>query len=558
MSGVIYLRLANGGLRFCLDQAGYSYLTPGNMMDFLLRPWTAAVLLGIGALTLLLVTVEIGGLVTIYSGTAYSLRPGLPGVIAAAVKRTLEQLRRRNFRLFGAAAVWALLIHLFYLVRAVTHARPFLFIMRELEGSRLARYGAALGLAACLIWALPLVFVFHECMLEKRGWKNGTDCSRRLWAAGWRQTAGCLLLIHAAVVGGAVLLYLAAVTLAVFLADPFIAGDLELAFLMEASRRIEAAVAFLAIIASMAAHFAAVSVLRADLKGETLPCRKPQRETGTENPALFLILLVLLAAGCLFDAAYNGNYFGRAVSVETTITAHRGSSLQEPENTLAAVRAAMEQMADRVEIDVQETADGVLVVYHDRNLNRLTGRNRRIQDMTYEELEEIRIGNERIPSLEQVMNLAKGQIDLNIELKNTGNDSRMPEKVLELIRRYDMMSQCVVSSVNRSYLERLKELDEEIQTGYVVSAAYGRPYDDEAIDFLSIRSDFVTAGLVQAAHEAGRMVCAWTVNDRMELERLRALNVDDVITDDPVLAREVLFREEVGTTVVQYLRMLLK
>ena len=95
------------------------------------------------------------------------------------------------------------------------------------------------------------------------------------------------------------------------------------------------------------------------------------------------------------------------------------------------------------------------------------------------------------------------------------------------------------------------------ETGGILSAVYGEDYMDEDVDVLSIRSGFVTAKLIASAREAGKSVHAWTVNEKRELERMRLLGVDNVITDRPVLAREILYREEAPQNLLEYLRMAL-
>ena len=108
---------------------------------------------------------------------------------------------------------------------------------------------------------------------------------------------------------------------------------------------------------------------------------------------------------CLFDIVYNGNSIRKSVIVQTGITAHRGGA-ETPENTMAAIMAAVEQMADRVEIDVQETADGFAVLCHDDTLKRVAFLNKKVSDLTLEELQTLDVGSwyssefsqERIPT----------------------------------------------------------------------------------------------------------------------------------------------------------------
>ena len=121
-----------------------------------------------------------------------------------------------------------------------------------------------------------------------------------------------------------------------------------------------------------------------------------------------------------------------------------------------------------------------------------------------------------------------------------------------------MEEQCVISSVRLSYLQRVKEACPELRTGYILPAAYGRYYENEYVDFISIRSSLVTRRLVEAAHEAGRAVHVWTVNSRADLEAMRLLGVDNLITDYPARAREILYEETAPGTLLDYLWMQLR
>lgn len=233
---------------------------------------------------------------------------------------------------------------------------------------------------------------------------------------------------------------------------------------------------------------------------------------------------------------------------------------------MAAMELAVENMADFVEIDVQETADGVVVLGHDSTLKRVAGVNRTIGSYTLKDLQDLDVGKwfsrefegERIPTLTEVMDYCKGRIKMNIEIKNLGKDSPLPDKVVQLITDHQMKEQCVVTSTRLSYLSRVKELDPDIRTGYIISAAYGDYYSDDDVDFISIRSSFVSGKLVEATHEKGKAIHAWTVNNKSEMERMKMLGVDNIITDYPVLAREIVYRERATETLFEYLRLVLK
>lgn len=118
--------------------------------------------------------------------------------------------------------------------------------------------------------------------------------------------------------------------------------------------------------------------------------------------------------------------------------------------------------------------------------------------------------------------------------------------------------QCVVTSTSYSYLKRVKKAVPDIYTGYIVSAAYGSYYKDESIDFISMLSSSVNQKLIDEAHESGKAVHVWTVNRKSEMERMKILGADNVITDNPLMAREVLFGEKNTENLLARIREMLK
>ena len=126
------------------------------------------------------------------------------------------------------------------------------------------------------------------------------------------------------------------------------------------------------------------------------------------------------------------------------------------------------------------------------------------------------------------MRSARGGLSSILSLRIWGRIAALPEKTAEIIREWGMEEQCVISSVRLSYLERVKAVCPELKTGLILPAAYGRYYEDENVDFISIRSSLVNRRLVEAAHEAGRAVHVWTVNRPAELKSMALLGVDNL------------------------------
>lgn len=237
---------------------------------------------------------------------------------------------------------------------------------------------------------------------------------------------------------------------------------------------------------------------------------------------------------------------------DPVITYHRGYSSRAPENTMAAFEAALEDGCPRIELDVQMTADGVAVVTHDTSLRRCTGCNANIYDLPYVQVQQLDAGRwfhrqftgSYIPTLEEVLALCKGKAELNIEIKPSTFTPTLEAETVRLIHAYDYGADCVVTSQSYETLCKVKELDPDITTGYILALGVGTYYDLPAADFFSVESTFITAGMVQQIHLRGKTISAWTINRQQDAEKLLQLGVDDLITDKPEIIAPLLARDK--------------
>jgi glycerophosphoryl diester phosphodiesterase len=279
-------------------------------------------------------------------------------------------------------------------------------------------------------------------------------------------------------------------------------------------------------------------------------------------------IIALLVAGVfnLYISIYNDSYYLTQALAGIIISSHRGNSHLAPENTIPALESAILAESDYAEIDIQQSKDGTLVLHHDKSLQRTAGVNEFIWELTDEQLNKLDVGswfsldylNTRIPTLEEVLIHCKDRIMLNIEIKITGKENALEENLVNLLEEYHFENQCVISSSNYNTLRKVKKLNDDIHTGLILSAVYGNFFDKEYIDFFSIRYNFVNKEVVTSAHRVGKEVHVWTVNSAREMERMKSLNVDAIITNKPSLAREVLYRDDTNDSFLQLLRKMLK
>lgn len=247
---------------------------------------------------------------------------------------------------------------------------------------------------------------------------------------------------------------------------------------------------------------------------------------------------------------------------DTLIIAHRGYQKNAVENSKESVREAVKAGADAVEIDIQETKDGKFAVIHDFNLKRLAGKNRKVSDMTMEELANIEIeqnGNTaNIPSLEEIIKLARRyNIRLLIEVKPHGKESADMEKnLVDLLKRYRIDNKVMVQSLDYNVIKRIKEIDPEIKTGYIVPINFGDLPKDN-YDFLTIEDFSVNDRILNDAKEKNIKIIVWTINDDDSMMKYFKININGIITNYPEKAKELRNSKEYTKTFFNRVKYLL-
>ena len=300
-------------------------------------------------------------------------------------------------------------------------------------------------------------------------------------------------------------------------------------------------------------HLAGQQFLVTRMYGEQLDAAKwrvPATLDVSDERARSMMRPVILAAVALLALSLAAAWFVAArldLESEVAITAHRGAKVSAPENTLASFRAAMEAGADYIELDVQQTRDSQIVVMHDADFMRMGGDPRKVCEVTAAEIAGIDIGQkydpaftgEHAPMLEEVIDLVRGRMKINIELKYNVPDSTLAPAVVELLRRKDFLDQVVITSLDYGALKQVERIEPSLRTGHIVTAAVGNVVRTEA-DFLSLNSAKATPLLIRQAHRAGKEVHVWTVNRPEVMLRMIERGVDNIITDDPVTLVRVM------------------
>ena len=238
------------------------------------------------------------------------------------------------------------------------------------------------------------------------------------------------------------------------------------------------------------------------------------------------------------------------------ILGHRGFSSDYPENTMLAFQKAIDAGADGFEFDVKLSKDGVIVVMHDSSVDRTTNGVGTVSSLTLSELKSLDAGikkgiafeNEPIPTLHEVLDKFGKETILNIELTNYGADysPQLASSVADLLKNYGYGENIMVSSFLFKNLSQMKEALPDIQCALLtqkgIKGFFGRNVLNHSlsIDALHPEHSDVTPGLIKRERQCGRKIRTWTVDDMDEILKLDKMDIDAVMTDNPLGACKIL------------------
>ncbi|MCX7029329.1 MAG: glycerophosphodiester phosphodiesterase family protein [Spirochaetes bacterium] len=278
-----------------------------------------------------------------------------------------------------------------------------------------------------------------------------------------------------------------------------------------------------------------------------------------------VLLLILPAAPAAADSGSVSTQGSAAAEAHRVIrVAHRGGAALAPENTLAAFRAGLEQGADALELDVHLSRDGELVVIHDAALARTTNAAGEVGEMTFAELRRLDasarffgppVERQLIPTLQEVVDLAKGRASLQIEIKLRSDGSRYPgiePRVVETLRQSGMVDDAVILSFDFPTLTSVKALEQRLRTCALISRAYLQKVGKRGpaavaeemaalgVTSVGVEKTWLLEPLYRQLRSRGLGVGVWTVDDSGEMRRFALMGVDFITSNRPDLLRHAL------------------
>lgn len=256
---------------------------------------------------------------------------------------------------------------------------------------------------------------------------------------------------------------------------------------------------------------------------------------------VLLFLSTLLVLGII---VFNGfTLYSNGVNNNIKTIAHRGYVEKGVENSIEALEAAAKAGVDYVEMDVLMTKDNKFIVMHDYNLKRLAGINKKVQDMTYNELVGLPISQSghtsRIPSFEEYVKRAKElNIKLVVELKPHGGEpNNYVDIFIEKVKELDIENNYKYMSLDLKVMEELESKAPQLETGYIIPFQFGK-FSNNNVDFFAIEDFSFSNTLVEQAKSQNKSVYVWTINDPSLITKYLQSPANGIITDEPVQVKE--------------------
>lgn len=571
---IVVYNFFSASISFALKQAGYSFITAENIMPLLKQPVSIALIIANILIILIFAYIELVCLLENYRASLNTVKLSAYNIFLAGLLRITKIIKEGNILNIIPGLLILPFICIHFIVLEFLNVKVVNYIGQYIYDSFKNEEILYLIIAVTVILSLFSAFIIPLVVFGGKSLRQAVIITRNVVSKKANKTWFYIIIWNGLLSVGIYAIYILLILICTLFISMTASKDAAIAEILLAGEWLEFLMAVVSSIVGMAGNMAFIYSIYT-LYGFSEPCKdegiieayakladvRIQKITAVLCTAVFCIEMIYSFR--IFD---NSTKIAQEIFVSTQITAHRGGSAYAPENTIAALNAAIEVKSDYAEIDVQETKDGVVVLMHDSNLKRTTGFNGYIWDMTYEELMTLDAGSkfgkefagEKIPTLGEAIQLCKGKMLLNVEIKSNGHNEDIVKNVLNIIMENEAERSCVITSMDYKLLTEVKEQNPDMRTGYILKMAYGDFENRVDADFLSIKHTYATKKVITAAHNSGKEVHVWTVNSRSDIERMKLLDVDNIITDRPVTARQVLSSEKTSAGFADLLEYLIK
>lgn len=576
MIGLIFLPIAIYGFNLIMNITGYTYLTIENIFNFITNPITLISIVIIIIFLTLITMYDISALIVIFDLSYHEKKISVIDVIKISLNRCKNLFKINNISVAFLVLFLIPFLNIGLGSNVITSIKIPEFIVDHIN-SNSTLFAISILLYLFLVSLISKwLYSLHYMVIENKSFKEARSDSKTLIRGSRFKDFLKIFFAQILIIFIYVIILIAGVVIILLLNQLLDKLKIVQSILITI---IWMYIVFMLIIFSIISNginYGIISSLFYKHKNEKneklIPIEYDKKiKNKKKNKILKYILLALsiltvIGGFCFTYQIVTGKTNLNIEYIRNMeITAHRGASVLYPENTMAAFRGAKKLNADWIELDVQQTKDRQIIVSHDTNLERVTGVNKNIIDMDYEEISKLDAGSfkgeefkgEKIPLLSEVLEFAKkNNIKLNIELKPIGKEIDFEKQVIELVQKYNMDDNCVITSQVYNVLENVKKVNKNIKTVYVMSIAIGNIIDLKYADAFSVEASNVNSELVNTVHNDGKELYAWTVNTEESINDMIDMNVDNIITDNIELGISLVNKSKHSNIIKEFINLL--
>lgn len=554
--------------------SGYKYLTNDVLFSYLKNPITITIFIIILLLNLLYLLLEYYCITKIMHLNINNKRLKQEKFIKQISYLMLNTFRPKNIGFLLLVPIYGLITNIMIWFSLSTATKIPYKITRYLTNNPIYILIICIFVIIVYLLGMMLMFAIHFYALNKSSFVKSIKYSIKIIKDRYLKFLWKFIIWNIIILLIIILLYLLSILLLILIINIMkINSHIQMAVFLKVFKYLNYVILIIGSVFSVLMNFSFIANLynKYHLKRFSEEFRKnsrPSDDKQNNNVILAIVVTFIISVGMVTSYfILNDTNVKYWIGLKTPqITSHRGSSYYAPENTLLAIEYAVRDLANYVEIDAQQTKDGKIVIIHDTSLKRTTGVDKKINEVTYDEIKDLDAGkwfdnnlqDAKIPTLDEVLEYCKGKIKLNIEIKGYKYSNDIEEKVVKIIEKYGMEKDCVITSFNYNSLKKVKKLNNNIKSGYIISSGYDDFSKLKYADFFSMRATSLTPNMVKEIHSFNKQVHVWTVNNPNQIRKLMRMGVDNIITDNPILANEVINSVHSSTTLLEVLGLILK
>ncbi len=519
-----------------LGLTGKAAITSGNI-GIMFTHWEGYVIILLNLLMVLAyVAVELNALIIYCSKLIVGENPSVWRCIGEGFAGLKKYLNLRGLIIVIYASVLAPILGLGFSISMTSTFYVPRFIMSVINANPLFSTGYFIVMALLTVVAFVYSFILHGALVDNMTMKEASVNSRKLVKRNFKNYIFELFCYAVIMVLVFAVLFLIAV-IPLLIVRNIAMGESAQIFWNILLTIIPIAVVLFASLMAVSFLILKVSMLYKKYTTEGEWSYQPREKKHHPFVIAAAILVLLLCVGISAIGTYN---FDEAfhTKITTEVIAHRAGGVEAPENTVKGIETAVELGAKGCEIDIQRTKDGYYIVNHDADFARTAGVSKTPGEMTLEEVKELRVDGEPVPTLEEMLDASKDKAVLFVELKGESADNQMADDAVRIIKEKGMEDQAVLISLKYDVLEYVEQNYPEMLTGYLAFISFGQ-IEDTPFDYLALEEEISTDENIDAIHEKGKMVMVWTVNEEDDIEDFMTGDADAIITDSVKLAGEI-------------------